>query len=974
MSLPIPVGSCNFHDLALGSHARKCGCQHFWAVESPNLAQPHNRSLLINNPTGNAWCFCGHHACYHDSTTTSGQEADHLQDFQEPMPTLRHTTGPVRMPRQNAQRPSTGLGHSPRTSPFPSSRPVTQAAQAPSRISSASVQARSRLPSALGLYVDDDRRRFHTDLQSVLAPSIPPTRRNSTFDHGDNAPSIQQPLAKQPLSHAALEQAQASCPPIDIPQYDAPALSPDDVAPSATEVATPSIADTPALRGPDDVMASIRSGVDHLRRDLSAFQPIEHHLHPDGVLRPNETPQRSNRDPAPAENSLGISKLISEIASLRQALAQTPSVAASIHGLSCRVDALENFSFSHVAPVEDLGDRLEQFDGRLLDMEGKVEDLEKLRAEYDHILGSPRAKSSTADDVAIPDHARGGNAIQRLQTLEDKLYDLETLQGPSADQPLDVEIVLLPWGRDLQGVWVEPDSAGNINDTPHNSESSSRSTLRKDTLGSAGEGSTLPIGLEEWRPSEMMQPWKVPRACGPQSGAGGRIYERLQSRGFVRSVSLIERTPQHVHSAICTVFGDLLPSAVASNPKGLSQQAPLAFKSPFIPLRKVHKSSRLRFLAEAELATPMLWTSAFLSSSIFMKAPNAGLTRLYITTPSAYMQQDQPGWTWQKLRELPRLDAQDYFGEHISQKSPGVSEADAMEPCWQLDSRLDPPASTHTSFTSNDSFQKQLAGGSFGSSHPLSPQPTEPDAVEDDAAAGEGVEEDEDVSDASDDLFSDQSSDGSVSELGHHAPITPITDLPPSSSRQSLFGRRTASLPASDRASHAGEASQMKRAAISFDAAVGLKLLSGPCEADEGAAFQKRRRLSREPEASAARSLSRGSRDRPVQVRELSSGKSPRDPAQHAYATPYSWSAGMARANWQGTDADTDADGDLEMSDEDDSDYEEDSELDPEFVDEQEDPDDELEHALTRDEEEWAGVGDDNDADAPMSESDENYD
>ena len=64
-----------------------------------------------------------------------------------------------------------------------------------------------------------------------------------------------------------------------------------------------------------------------------------------------------------------------------------------------------------------------------------------------------------------------------------------------------------------------------------------------------------------------------------------------------------------------------------------------------MPLRKVRKSARLRFMSPAEMVTSATWTADLLDSSVFMKV-NDGQRRLYITTPHAYLQKSDGGWTW----------------------------------------------------------------------------------------------------------------------------------------------------------------------------------------------------------------------------------------------------------------------------------------------------------------------------------------
>ncbi len=195
---------------------------------------------------------------------------------------------------------------------------------------------------------------------------------------------------------------------------------------------------------------------------------------------------------------------------------------------------------------------------------------------------------------------------------------------------------------------------------------------------------------------EKNEEWLVARACAQ----GSKIEERLRSRGFVKVIEVKGPEARDVQAAILGAFGDL-PEILTAHRSSLQLPNSLAgfygLQASWVPLRKLHKDSRLRFLDPSEMVTPALWTVLFLSSSVAMRA--AGIKRLYITQPGSYLQQPDTAtgdWTWQKMRLLPRV-----FPDIES--SAEVREADAREPCWEWDERLDPPPSVHSSFTSQHS-------------------------------------------------------------------------------------------------------------------------------------------------------------------------------------------------------------------------------------------------------------------------------
>jgi hypothetical protein len=185
--------------------------------------------------------------------------------------------------------------------------------------------------------------------------------------------------------------------------------------------------------------------------------------------------------------------------------------------------------------------------------------------------------------------------------------------------------------------------------------------------------------------------WLMAKACALRS----RVDERLRSRGLVKLIQVFGPDARDVQSAMLTAFGDL-PDLLAEDPytqredenagsvpKYLKKYLGLDYS--WIPLRKLHKDSCLRFLNPTEMVTPALWTTPFLTSSVVMR--HKAKPRLYVTHRDSYIQHlghDNADWTWQKLRQLPRV-----YPDHPSFSH--TPEADAHEPCWEYDERLDPP-------------------------------------------------------------------------------------------------------------------------------------------------------------------------------------------------------------------------------------------------------------------------------------------
>jgi hypothetical protein len=159
----------------------------------------------------------------------------------------------------------------------------------------------------------------------------------------------------------------------------------------------------------------------------------------------------------------------------------------------------------------------------------------------------------------------------------------------------------------------------------------------------------------------------------------------------------------------------VLPEKPAADSDLLDQYQGLHAR--FLPLRKIRKSTRLRFLNPAEMVTSASWTADLLESSAMMKV-NDGQRRLYITTPHAYLQNRVDKWTWKTLKDLP---ARDELGEVQSRI---IGRSVAIEACWSYNDKLDYIPSMHSSFGSRASHKSQ--GGDFSVHHQIQDQPMSP--------------------------------------------------------------------------------------------------------------------------------------------------------------------------------------------------------------------------------------------------------
>ncbi|KAF2720096.1 hypothetical protein K431DRAFT_286098 [Polychaeton citri CBS 116435] len=667
----LPGGPCNFRDLNCGAHAPICGCKRFWL----------NPTQAVVGGDERAWCFCGHHACFHNAFNHS-----QIQSI-EPLVTVgaeqRPASTPVRLTHTNF--------HQSEAAP-----PALEPARAPSQPSGLGIRHETRNEShsinarvwdALNGFArqqDDGEMSITTSqLPSTAAPSVV-----GDFGQGSNRDV-----------NSWSQNAQRMPPPISLPSGFNTRPGADDYQGSATEVATPSIAGTPDFR------AFAPSGS---QARISPPQPLTIETQPlirnatsanEQVADARRMSVASQRSPPAHDRPHSMS--VKEIKEMMQAYGQ-------------RIAALECISFSQV-PMEDVQEQFSHFDSRLLD-------LEHWRAEQDQqqaCRDEEAASNSKRQRMLLPsetssfnsDTSFDGNAAMhadaavlaaiaadaetgpRIDALETRIADLEKAALPSYSHPWQVEVVLLPWGRDLRGIWISsaeatPRSQNKPVDGPE--EWSGAQQASKLSFQSSSSAAWTTESIQAW--AEEAQDWLSPKACGPH----GTIFQRLISRGLVRQLTLTAPDARHIMRAIRDAFQGFTGGEERSQTE-LSDRYH-ALREPFIPLRKIRKSSRLRYLSPAEMTTSSLWTAGFLDSNVCMKLQDQH-RRLYITTPEAYLQPDRGQWSWTLVKHLPP-----FITEGGQEDAAGASSG-AIEACWTHSDRLDCPPSLHTSFATNMSHQ-----------------------------------------------------------------------------------------------------------------------------------------------------------------------------------------------------------------------------------------------------------------------------
>lgn len=660
-----PSGPCNYTNLNIGGGAR-CGCRRF-------TDHSHGFELTNSQP---GFCVCAHHSCYHD-----------LQgDGAIPVVDVQLVEGPFLAPKPATPTRSHPDGGQPDVGPL----------------------HMDSLPDTLQW----SRFIHYGDSQGSL-PAIP-SECLLPSDHGSGTSSSQaghsRPFAGlglHTLSHVRRKKSTSR----DGLTTGASRLVDKNGKPmqkyqdsdghghlqSLTEVATPSMkssqdpdTDAAFIKNSSIVQGALQKLADD--RTNGATMP----------LRPPPEEVMAGSNSVGILNNVNNENLLPRIMEIVNHVAEYP---LKIQDHEHRLDLLENASFSQQL-FEEVRDRHELLESLVSELDERVAEVEKQQQALNDAssVGSRQLNSSIDSRVSATSSALVARAIgpfdySRIEALEAQISELQTISPPSYSRPWEVEAVFLPFGPRLMGVWSTQPSVSqgakmsmladdNWMQTQYDSVATSEVNLTTNNQPSTWEFSVA---------DGDQRSWLVPKACGLHS----KVDNRLRSRGLVKMIQVQGPDARDVQAAILTAFGKLL-DVIAEDPYSShdhksavtsSSSNYLGLRSSWVPLRKVHKDSNLRFLNASEMVTPALWTAQFLSASVAMRA--TGIRRLYITQSDSYIQQigTSVNWTWQKLRRLGRVYPDSGY-DH-------TPEADAHEPCWEFDARLDPPPSVHSSIESH---------------------------------------------------------------------------------------------------------------------------------------------------------------------------------------------------------------------------------------------------------------------------------
>ncbi|KAK3352013.1 hypothetical protein B0H65DRAFT_421111 [Neurospora tetraspora] len=675
----LPRGPCNYTDPALP----RCGCRRFWIKLN---AAPDSAEL----------CQCSHHACFHDDFPAPSQLP--------PTPSLAFAGLPS---PYGQEKPNSGMS-SQRTrellTPMEEDHPSLAAPTVSSHLgvsrdfglmnfhaSGFNQRVMASQPLQIEPLQIQDQPHQSLEKQATIPDAAPVTG----WGNGNHTQKTDVYGDTQPLSPGYfLMQSQApSTTASSQMRYMAPFFGKG--LNTLTRPSAPRNEASIPEKGAEDVEEQAQANAQDVRGPMDLMVPPEY--------RRDMTPR-----PGSAHNQSFLAvkddvKQLSDVVNLQEQ----------------RIDRLENTSFS-VIGHDECYDKHEHTDLRVTDLEYRVDELEKISNDNASVAGASVVSAASNSTVRSSQKV----TLSQFQALQAQISELQATSLPTYNKPWDLEVVFLPFP--LKGIWVD---ARKIFDRRQSMGPDEDWTQLPNTLSRATPDPHDP-GFSEWPGQYPDSGWLLPKAF-----ANGRmIDQRLRSRGFIKTVQVRGPDARDVQLAIHKAFGNVLePSSHLIYHSGkAAPESPLneflGLRQDWVPLRKIHRDNRLRFLAPAEMATPALWGFTFLMSSVVMKAPKTiGTHRLYITQPEAYIQDYimgnralMPGWTWQRIRELSRVYPEKHDPEETCSDRDDTPEADALEECWTRSDVLDGLPITDAANLRNSPVQLSFERSDMASFHTAS--------------------------------------------------------------------------------------------------------------------------------------------------------------------------------------------------------------------------------------------------------------
>lgn len=736
----VPTGRCNFINLNIASNVR-CGCQRYFD-KSVTLS---GRYKDGQEAEVSYWCMCEHHACYHeDVPQRPPRPAERLPPLEEPL---------AIMPSQEIQMMSihddtelldtaTGggtstVGRSAATSLAGWRHMNQSAARNNDRVTLPVAQPLPQIPRAASRSTQRHESLHVPELpdipsqcflpSNVSSGNTPQASRNASFNQDASANT-------RAINHldSIHDWIPAPIQPYNFPESVTDCASlmsrhfENDIPPSFSAhqpqqpiTSAPVEQEQPTRTASRQSSRVTRIQTSQLRNTTLIIRPSSSQ---DGNQHLNVQHNKMELD-SPSASSVDLRSILPHIPEIRDHYASKPSLKDKLCDHEDRLEHLENATHSVVCASERGGNcdcdcdlvasRVDNHDTRV----GKIEralSARKFRGFAQLEDGEHSFVSEATTELSTGHQEMYNRVDSRLGDIENRMSKLDghgSFIGPSAANPWEFEVVFLPFGAELSKVWSSAESFGS----QMSRRSMSRRDSDRDLVGSHFTGNVEASASKFFSNAPRENSWEnaleeaydksgvlSARACNADSIPD----QRLRSRGLVRMIEIKGPDAQHAQFAIFEVFGDLLqqmahgpvnmPKLSSKVPKKLRRYKE-ALNSSWIPLRKLHKESKLQFLQTSEMMTSTSWSTSFLAE---VAMNQAGRRRLFITSKESYIQAETnllsgSGWTWETIRQLtPYAPSASQENEDAYDFSVTPSRQQAMvlsEPCWDHDDRLDGP-------------------------------------------------------------------------------------------------------------------------------------------------------------------------------------------------------------------------------------------------------------------------------------------
>lgn len=738
----VPTGACNFINLNIAG-AGKCGCQRYFD-KSVTLS---GRYKDGQEAQVSYWCMCEHHACYHEVVPQPPpRQAERLPALEEPLAIMPSQKIQMMSIHGDTELPDTATGG--RTSTVGCSAATSQAGWGHMKQSTARNNDLIALPVAQplpqGLRATNRNTQRHESLHVPELPDIPSqcflpsnVSSGSTPQASTNASFNLDPSANtrainhldsihdwipDPIQPYNFPESVTDCASLMSRHFEND-IPPSFSAPQPQQHTTSAPAEQEQPVGTASRQSSrvTRSQTSQLRNTTLVIRPSSSQ---DENQHLNVQPNKMDLD-SPSASSVDLRSILPHIPEIRDHYASKPSLKDKLREHDDRLEHLENQTHSVVCASERGGNcdcdcdlvasRVDNHDSRV----GKIEralSARKFRgfAQLDNGDGEHSFVSEATTELSTGHQEMYNRVDSRLGDIENRMFKLDghgSFIGPSAANPWKFEVVFLPFGAELAKVWSSADSFGS----QMSRRSMSRKDSNRDLIGSQFTGNVEASASKFFSNAPRENSWEnaLEEAYDKSGVLSARAFnvdsipdQRFRSRGLVRMVEIKGPDAQHAQFAIFEAFGDLVQKMADGPPNmpKLSSKVPKklrrykeALNSSWIPLRKLHKESKLQFLQTSEMMTSTSWSTSFLAE---VAMNQAGRRRLFITSKESYIQAETnllpgSGWTWESIRQLTPYDPEASQDEeergYDFRLTPGSGKQQmaVAEPCWDHDDKLD---------------------------------------------------------------------------------------------------------------------------------------------------------------------------------------------------------------------------------------------------------------------------------------------